>query len=73
MKRTKELEEYRGLSEADLASRLHSLQEELMNLRFRHRSGQLDQTSQLQTLRKRIARAKTLLRARVNEQQPGVR
>ncbi|NBN89356.1 MAG: 50S ribosomal protein L29 [Actinobacteria bacterium] len=35
-----------------------------LNLRFRHATGQLDRTSELQKVRRRIARLNTLIRQR---------
>jgi large subunit ribosomal protein L29 len=61
MKTRDELKELRGLGEAELSERVSSVEEELMKLRFRHASGQLEKTSQLETLRRRVARMKTVL------------
>ncbi len=54
----------RELTDADLASRLAETREELFNLRFQHATGQLDNTTRLNVLRKDIARINTLLRER---------
>ena len=61
MKRRDEIKELRSLSEEELNEKVSGLEEELMKLRFRHASGQLEQTAQLKSLRKRVARMKTLL------------
>ena len=61
MKRRDEVNELRGQSENELSEKLSGLEEELMKLRFRHASGQLEQTAQLGALRKRVARIKTIL------------
>ena len=63
MKTKEKLTEYRSMSADALKEKVLSLQEELMNLRFRHASGQLEQTAQLRNLRKDIARIKTTLKA----------
>ncbi|MCC6221088.1 MAG: 50S ribosomal protein L29 [Deltaproteobacteria bacterium] len=62
MKVNEELAQLRGLSMDELVERISSLKEELMRLRFRQASGQLDNTSQLSLLKRRIARAMTVLR-----------
>ena len=62
MKIKEKLTEYRAMSADALQEKISSLQEELMNLRFRHASGQLEQTAQLRNLRKDIARMKTTLK-----------
>lgn len=62
MKVNEELAQLRGLSMDELVERISSLKEELMRLRFRQASGQLDNTSQLSLLKRRIARAVTVLR-----------
>jgi large subunit ribosomal protein L29 len=61
MKKRDEIKELRELGEGELEERALSIQEELMKLRFRHASGQLEQTAQLNVLRRRVARIKTLL------------
>ena len=61
MKTKEKLTEYKSMSADALKAKVSSLQEELMNLRFRHASGQLEQTAQLRNLRKDIARIKTTL------------
>ena len=59
MKSSAEIKEFRGLAESELTERISSTEQELMNLRFKHASAQLDQTAQLKQLRRRIARLKT--------------
>ena len=48
----------------DLTNELSNLQESLFNQRFRNILGQLEDTSQLNKIRRDIARIKTILRAR---------
>jgi large subunit ribosomal protein L29 len=55
----------RALSVQEIAAKTDDLRHELMNLRFRQVAGQLTDTSQLRTLRRRIARMETIL----NEQK----
>jgi large subunit ribosomal protein L29 len=61
MKRIEELVELRGLDTQALEEKLASIEQELMNLKFRHASGQLEQTANLSVLRKKIARVSTLI------------
>ncbi len=65
MKRVDVVKEYREMSEDGLKVKIVDLEAELMNLRFRHATGQLEQTSQLRTLSKNIARARMFLRDKV--------
>jgi large subunit ribosomal protein L29 len=51
----------RALSVQEIAAKTDDLRHELMNLRFRQVAGQLTDTSQLRTLRRRIARMETIL------------
>ena len=62
MKRKDSLKELRGLDAGKLKEKHSELQRELMNLRFRHASGQLTHTGQLSAVKKSIARAATVLR-----------
>jgi large subunit ribosomal protein L29 len=55
------------LHELDLPSLLQELRatkQEALNLRFRHATGQLDNSSELSKVRRQIARINTLIRAR---------
>ena len=56
--------ELRELKDNDLATRLAETRQELFNLRFQHATGQLENTTRLNVLRKEIARINTLLRER---------
>lgn len=62
MKRKEQLKEVRGMEAAELREKESALREELMKLRFRGSSGQLEQTAQLSAVRKQIARVRTVLR-----------
>jgi large subunit ribosomal protein L29 len=59
MKSREEFKELSGLSEAQLASKLSEVEQNLLRLRFKLTQGQLQQTSQITGLRKTIARIKT--------------
>ena len=56
--------ELRELADGELSSRLAETRQELFNLRFQHATGQLENTTRLNVLRKDIARINTLLRER---------
>ena len=55
------MNELKELSAEALQEKISDLQEELMNLRFKHASGQLEKSSELASLRKKIAQAKTVI------------
>ncbi len=60
MKTNEELKEARELDADALEEKIASAKNELMNLRFRQVSSQLEHTAQLQTVRKTIARLMTV-------------
>lgn len=64
MKRKDFLKEIRSESEADLKKKIVTLSEELMKLRFRKVTGQLQQSHRLKELRRQIATIKTQLSAK---------
>jgi len=57
-----EIDDLRALSEEDLIKAMGEAQRALMNLRFRMATMQLANFNELKKTRKRIARAKTILR-----------
>ena len=61
--------EIRELSSAELAEKLSDLKSELFNLRFQQATGQLENTARLKTVKKTIARIKTVLTERENAGQ----
>jgi len=61
MKLSKELKDFREQSSDGLKKVVREKEEELMKLQFRHASGQLEQSANLNTIRKSIARAKTVM------------
>ena len=56
--------EIHNMTNDELTTKLASLKEELFNLRFRHATGQLENPNVLKTVKKEIARVKTVLRER---------
>ena len=56
------VKEIRDLSAEEIAKKVDSWEEELFNLRFQARMGQLANPLQLRMVRRDIARAKTVLR-----------
>ena len=56
--------EIRDLTTAEIEQQVKSLKEELFNLRFQLATGQLENTARIGTVRKSIARAKTVIRQR---------
>jgi large subunit ribosomal protein L29 len=56
--------ELRGMNADELKAKELELARELFNLRFRHSSGQMENTARLRGLRGDLARVKTVLRER---------
>ena len=56
--------EIHNMTNDELTTKLASLKEELFNLRFRHATGQLENPNVLKTVKKDIARVKTVIRER---------
>ncbi len=56
--------EIHDMTNDELATKLAGLKEELFNLRFRHATGQLENPNVLKTVKKDIARVKTVIRER---------
>lgn len=67
MKSKELLKDLRELSKEDLKKRALNAAEELMKLRFRNSTGQLQQSHRLSELRHEIARVKTLQKQAVGE------
>lgn len=57
-------EEIRELTEDELEEKLEELKRKLFNLRFQKSTGELDNTSEIKTTKKDIARVKTVRRER---------
>ncbi|MCI1957783.1 MAG: 50S ribosomal protein L29 [[Lactobacillus] timonensis] len=62
MKTKDYVKELNGLTTDQLLDREKDLKEQLFNLRFQLATGQLENTANLKTVRKNIARVKTVLR-----------
>jgi large subunit ribosomal protein L29 len=56
--------EVRDLSDEELRAKLRELQEELFNLRFQLATGQIENVGRIRTVRRDIARLKTIQRQR---------
>jgi large subunit ribosomal protein L29 len=57
--------ELRDLSDEELRGKLRELQEELFNLRFQLATGQIENVGRIRTVRRDIARLKTVQQQRV--------
>lgn len=60
--------EIRDLTTSEIEEQIKSSKEELFNLRFQLATGQLEETAHIRTVRKTIARLKTVAREREIEQ-----
>jgi large subunit ribosomal protein L29 len=58
------ISEFRDLSDKDLITQSEELRDELLRLRFKHATGQLDNSARLGQVRKDVARVETLIRER---------
>jgi large subunit ribosomal protein L29 len=58
----RELADLREMDLATLVDELRKSKQEALNLRFRHATGQLDNTAELGAVKKQIARINTLIR-----------
>ena len=58
-----ELSKIRDMNDAELQKRLKDLKEELFNLRFQHAINQLENPGRIETVKKDIARVKTVMRS----------
>ena len=56
--------EFKGMTDAELDKKLSELKSELFNLRFRHASGQLENPLSIRVCKRDIARVNTEIRAR---------
>ena len=56
--------EIHALKDSELSEELSNAREELFNLRFRHATGQVDDTSRIHQVKKTIARLLTEIRMR---------
>lgn len=58
---------FHDMTDAELQSKLADLRQELFNLRFQHATGQLKNPLILNTLKKDIARAMTIIKERESQ------
>jgi len=58
----RELADLRDMDLTTLVDELRKSKQEALNLRFRHATGQLDNTAELGAVKKQIARINTLIR-----------
>jgi len=56
--------ELRAMTDQELRAKEREVAHELFLLRFRHAAGQLDNAARLRTLRRELARIKTIIRER---------
>ena len=56
--------EIREKSNTELLQEIETLKEELFNLRYQQATGQLENTARMKTVKKTIARIKTVMRER---------
>jgi large subunit ribosomal protein L29 len=61
--------ELRDLTGEELLKRKKDLKEEVFNLRFRHSTGQLENTSRLKMVKKDIARLELVLHEKATNRQ----
>lgn len=61
--------EIREKTNEELNAEINTLKDELFNLRFQQATGQLENTARLKTVKKDIARIKTVLTERANTGQ----
>lgn len=61
------VKEIREMDNAAILKEIDNLKKELFDLRFKHATGQLENTARLHTVRKTIARMKTILSQREGE------
>ena len=61
--------ELRDLTPEELAKRQKDLKEEVFNLRFRHSTGQLDNTSRMKIIKKDLARIMAVLHEKTQGRQ----
>jgi large subunit ribosomal protein L29 len=53
--------EIRDLAPAEISTKLREISEQLLQLRMRRQTGQVEKTHELRTLRKDVARLETIL------------
>jgi len=61
--------ELRELTPEEIAKKQKDLKEEVFNLRFRHSTGQLENTSRMKIIKKDLARVTMVLREKASGRQ----
>lgn len=61
------MEEIRNLSNEEIVAKIEETEKELFNLRFQNSAGNLEKPSRIKSLRKFVARMKTVLNERKEE------
>ncbi|MGI6392903.1 MAG: 50S ribosomal protein L29 [Candidatus Izemoplasmatales bacterium] len=61
------VKEIREMDNAAILKEIENLKKEMFDLRFKHATGQLENTARLSTVRKTIARMKTILSERASK------
>jgi large subunit ribosomal protein L29 len=64
-RRVMKASEIREMAPEERVQKLNDLKEELFNLRFQHEIGQLENSGKLKSLKRDIARVKTIMNAAV--------
>ena len=59
--------EIRDLAPAEITTKLREISEQLLQLRMRRQTGQVEKTHELRTLRKDVARLETVLTQKKNQ------
>ena len=57
--------EIRDLAPAEITTKLRETREQLLQLRLKRQTGQVEKTHELRTLRKDVARLETILRQKI--------
>ena len=57
-----ELKKMREMTEVELTAELEKMKKELVNLRFQHVTGQLENPVKMREVKRNIARVKTIMR-----------
>ena len=73
MKAKEQRNQLRNLSGNEVAKKVQEMQEELFNLRFQAKMGQLANALQLRMVRRNIARAMTIMAQKAAQEKPATK
>jgi large subunit ribosomal protein L29 len=73
MKAKEQRNQLRNFSKEEIAKKVAEMQEELFNLRFQAKMGQLANALQLRMVRRNIARAMTIMAQKTGQEKPAVK